>query len=370
MLYSLGNEIPETAKADGILQARALAERVRSLDPTRPTTIALNAFLSVLEDVAVSFAERIAAAGSPEAAANEIAEENGGAQGGVNTAGGMMDVIAGSPATQERVREVLSIVDVGGVNYAESLYDSEHLTGEGLILVGSETFAGRVGHAWPAIADNPRVLGDFTWTGWDYLGEVGIGAIHYAYEGHYTLEAAYPWRFAFCGDLDTTGERRPQSFYREIAFGLRHSPYLAVERPEAFGRVLAARQGQWCWPEVEHAWDLDAEVGTKLNVDVYSDAEEVELFVNGHSVGRARVGEEEPFRARIAVEWQPGELLAVAYADGEETGRDVLATPGSPERVEVRVERDRVAPVPTPPFSPRSPSPMRPVRASIGQIRK
>jgi hypothetical protein len=90
------------------------------------------------------------------------------------------------------------------------------------------------------VKSHPNVIGDFTWTGWDYLGEVGIGATAYAEEpgALATLEREYPYLTAWAGDLDITGWRRPVSYYREIVFGLRTEPYLAVRRPEHHGHTV------------------------------------------------------------------------------------------------------------------------------------
>lgn len=355
VLYSLGNEIPEIGRADGAILSRRLAERVRALDPTRPTTMGANAFLAVIPEIVAAMRERIAAAtaaaadGSDAGGSDAGGQDTGGAgstegpDGGVNGAAGMMGAIAGSPATQQRVREALSAIDVAGVNYAEQLYDSEHLTREGLVLVGSETFPNRIGQAWPVIERTPQVIGDFTWTGWDYLGEVGIGRMRY--EGGEDLrgEAPYPWRYAWCGDIDVTGARRPQSYFREIVFGLRTAPYLAVEEPAVHDRTPAAQFSQWSWTEALHSWDAGCEPGAPVHVDVYSSAAEVELLLNGRSLGRLPAGPEHDFQARFDVEYEPGELTAVAYSDGAETGRDTIASTSGPTRLVALPESEEVS---------------------------
>ena len=61
--------------------------------------------------------------------------------------------------------------------------------------------------------------------------------------------ASYPWLTAWCGDIDITGHRRPQSYYREIVFGLRAEPYLAVRRPEHHGKEIAYAS-PWSWSDV------------------------------------------------------------------------------------------------------------------------
>ena len=144
------------------------------------------------------------------------------------------------------------------------------------------------------------MIGDFTWTGWDYLGEAGIGRVADA-DGprrRGSSPAPYPWLAAWCGDIDITGHRRPASYYREIVFGLRADPYLAVQRPER-------PAGSWCLdargrgPTSVGSWSWAGAEGTPVTVEVYSDADEVELLLDGRSLGTAQAGEENRYRADV-----------------------------------------------------------------------
>mgnify|MGYP002229339517 FL=1 len=72
------------------------------------------------------------------------------------------------------------------------------------------------------------MLGDYTWTGYDYLGEAGCGVFYY--DGTQNFAGVYPDRTAYIGDINLIGYRRPISYLREIVFGLRKAPYIAVER--------------------------------------------------------------------------------------------------------------------------------------------
>lgn len=67
-----------------------------------------------------------------------------------------------------------------------------------------------LGHGWMCWII-PIVLGDYVWTGFDYLGEASIGWLGYPHEGSF-----YPWNHAFCGDIDIYGFKRQQSYYRNV----------------------------------------------------------------------------------------------------------------------------------------------------------
>ncbi len=58
IMYSIGNEIPETGSPAGGLTGRALAEKVRELDPTRYVTNAVNGMLAVMDDIKRLAAQR------------------------------------------------------------------------------------------------------------------------------------------------------------------------------------------------------------------------------------------------------------------------------------------------------------------------
>ena len=80
---------------------------------------------------------------------------------------------------------------------------------------------------WKIVKENSNVIGDLTWTGYDYLGEAGIGIFYY--DGRIPFQPNWPSSVAYIGDIDITGYRRPISYYREIIFGLRKDPYIGVE---------------------------------------------------------------------------------------------------------------------------------------------
>ena len=72
------------------------------------------------------------------------------------------------------------------------------------------------------------MLGDFTWTGYDYLGEAGCGIFHY--NGGVNFSAHWPDRLAGIGDIDILGDRKPISYLRQAVFEIGHAPSIGVLR--------------------------------------------------------------------------------------------------------------------------------------------
>ena len=101
---------------------------------------------------------------------------------------------------------------------------------------------------------------------------------------------AYPWLTAWCGDIDITGHRRPVSYYREIVFGLRDDavPRRRATRPRRPDAGASAARGRGATRS--RAGRGPATRASRCAVEVYGDADEVELLVNGRSVGRAPAG--------------------------------------------------------------------------------
>lgn len=326
IMYSIGNEIPEVGSPNGAAWGRKLTEKIRSLDPTRYVMISVNCMLTVMDKLR----ERAKSLVNMEGNFNNAL--------GGNTAD-VMKQINKSEMVTAATAETFATVDVAGYNYADTRYEMDKELFPNRIICGSETFPKDIANNWKLVKENGHVIGDFTWTGWDYLGESGIGMIAYDEEASNRkgLLGEYPWLTAYCGDIDIIGNRRPQSYYREIVFGLRNEPYIAVQRPANYGKK--AYISSWGWSDVVSSWSWEGFEGKPVKVEVYSGADEVELFVNGKSVGKAAAGEANGYKAEFETVYLPGEIVAVAYTNGKETGRTRLKSAGS--RVNLLAEVDR-----------------------------
>ncbi len=333
VMYSIGNEIPGGSTATGLPIGRALAAKVRSLDAGRYVTQAVTGILVGGPELFADFRSSLAA---------PAVDEETGVNTTAATLGDVMQQIVRSPIVDAKTVEAFAPLDLAGYNYMESRYVLDAAAYPDRVIVGTETHPAAIADGWALVTSIPNVIGDFTWTGWDYLGEVGVGRSDHSHPdtepGSSSFHGEFPWRAAWCGDIDITGRRRPQSYFREIVFGLRTDPYIAVLRPEHQGRPN--RHGSpWAWNDVVASWSWSGHEGDATVVEVYASAEEVELLLDGRSLGRQAVGAGHGFRAAFEVAYQPGELEAVAWSDGEIVGRSSLRS--ATEVVALRVEVDR-----------------------------
>ncbi|BBH63323.1 beta-galactosidase [Actinoplanes sp. OR16] len=330
IMYSIGNEVPEAGTGPGGAWGRTLAGKIRRLDSTRYVTNAVSSFWAVSAEILDDFKQEVAALH---------------ARGVNDVMSGMSEIfdrITTSDLVTERTAETHAAVDVAGLNYAHQRYADDGERFPNRIILGTESNPREVAAIWPLVEQLPHVIGDFSWTGWDYLGEAGLGRTDYTTDpaAQGGGDPAYPWLLAWCGDIDITGHRRPASYFREIVYGRRHEPYIAVFRPRHHGERRL--ESSWAWTDTVAGWSWNVPPGSPVEVEVYSDADEVELLLNGVTVGRAPAGRQHGFRARFALEYQPGELVAVAHRAAGEQARTTLRTAG-PAHLTVTTDRPQLS---------------------------
>ena len=331
ILYSTGNEIPEIGTPDGRTLNRRIVTRLHELDNTRYTTEGMNGFLAAAPQLA-QYIAKIAAGEIQDMEAVSGGSDN------LNMAMTLMqhrseDDLAVSDLLTEAFEETSGTLDAAGFNYLTGRHELEAVHHPDRVVVGSETFPKKIPELWEIVERNPHVIGDFTWTGYEYLGEAGIGIFHYNPSDN--KWSHYPDRLAYCGDINLNGYRRPASYLRETAYGFRTEPFISVERPEHYGEKYDPNG--WKYGDAVDSWTWPGFEGKPVRVSVIAKGDEAELLLNGKSLGRKPIGEEEPLTVYFDTEYQPGTLEAVCYTDGKESGRTCLETAGDPVRLSVQV---------------------------------
>jgi len=332
VIWGIGNEIPELEVEQGGVLGKQLAEQVRSLDNTRPLTLAFP-----------------------------------------------------GTTTTPNAEAVFSLLDITGYNYnLIPTYAADHQELPGRIMLTTESYPGKVFPLWQIAHDNPYVIGDLTWTAMDYLGESGIGAWSYGtpqqaqIAGHImgamlntstvdkmflgmangvdmtaslaqisadpAMKAAmaavfpgYPWHASNSGDLDLTGYRKPQSYYRDIVWNGGDRVYATVRLPEPEGKKIIA--AGWAVYPTLPAWSWPGQEGKPLQVEVYSGTEKVRLYLNDKLLGEKPTGREQEFKATFTVPYTPGTLKAVGIRGDRPVAESVLTTPSDATLLRVTADR-------------------------------
>ena len=325
ILWSTGNEIPERGGLNnGYTLATRLADTIRSLDGSRPISNGICSFWSGLDDV--------------------MAEGQNQAQNAKDDSSKDMWEKGTEPFTNG--------LDIVGYNYMEDLYERDHELFPERVILGSENFPKEIGFRWPMVEKLPYVIGDFTWTAWDYLGEAGIGkAVYYEPEDPRSklmpwdimpqATSPFPWRTANDADVDINGTVLPQGTYRSVVWGDCRT-YLYSYHPDKFGKIEL--MSMWGFPEVSASWNYEGYEGKPIELLVFSNAQEVELVIDGVVVERKPVDKERPLpnSVRFETEYRPGKAEAISYTDGKEVSRVVLETTGKPVSLRLVPEKTQM----------------------------
>ena len=192
VIYSVGNEIQEAGTKQGSWINRSLCNRFHELDATRFTTNALNGLNCAGKRLKVIMKEVIEKFG--------MDTQGNGSGGGSNALNSFMSLMSGEkgeffakhPLVTEALEECAQSCDITGLNYLSGRYELEHELHPGKTVLGTETYPADIENLWEKVTKYPHVIGDFTWTGYDYIGEAGVGIFHY--DGKENFTSIYPER--------------------------------------------------------------------------------------------------------------------------------------------------------------------------------
>ncbi len=324
IIWSTGNEIVERGgMSKGYEIAAKLAEKVRALDPTRPVLNALCSLWSGLEDDVM------------QKMFEELQKAGGGYIENSNTP--FIDNI-----WAEYTEYFCAPLDIVGYNYLDKRYAMDGKRYPGRVICGTESFGNDFDNVWAHTMAHPYVIGDFTWTSYDYIGEAGIGKSVFHDPNGEIPEApshisAYPWRLGNDSDFDICGNEKAQLWFRKVVWG-ECDTYIGVQNPAYYGMTEAV--SRWGFEDVTDSWTWPGYEGKNIKVTVYSGADEVELIVNGKSAGKTKPVR---FRAIFNIEYTPGTIEAVSYKNGEKVSCNKLTTAGAPVKLAIIPEKTEAA---------------------------
>ena len=304
-MWSVGNEVRENGTAEGAADARRLVEAVHRLDPSRPVTSGTS-FMAVANRSGFANAFDVAGYNDGGGGVFLYSEDRlkfpgrmfigtehphtGHTRGVYHTTTRMREKVPGHPpvpnlAPQEVFPETQEVVPDRPV--VRSSYDNDS------VYLNSRD-------SWRLTASLPYVMGEFRWTGIDYLGE-----------------SRWPARATPSGLLDLAGFPKDQYYLYQSLWTKRPMVHLLPH---------------WTHPGKE---------GVAIPVVAYSNAEEVELFQDGRSLGR------QPMTLDWQIVWmvpfRPGILRAVAYRDGQPVAETTQRTAGPARRLRLDLDRTTVS---------------------------
>ena len=299
IMWSIGNEIEEQFLPDGCRIARMLNDEVHRLDPTRPTTVCCNYYREPF-DTGFAFSADILGLNYKPHTYGEVKEKYPNLL--------LIGSETASCVSTRGVYELPAEINIGNPKNAELTVSDYGLSAPAWAYYAERELA--------AQEDYPFVMGEFIWTGFDYLGEP---------TPYYT---EWPSRSSYFGVVDLAG--LPKNRYYCYRAAWTDIPTLHI------------------FPH----WNFEGKEGQTVPIHIYTNYDEVELFINGVSQGkrrRAKSGNSnEAQLERFRLMWndtvyEPGEVCAVAYKNGTVCERKTLRTAGAPYRIELSAYSERIA---------------------------
>ena len=203
----------------------------------------------------------------------------------------------------------MDALDISGYNYIdrkykEKMYGPEHTKRPEKLCVGTETYKST--QHFTAYRDNDYVVGAFIWTGLDYFGESN----------------QYPRRGSRSGFMDIAGNEKPEYYLYKSYWSEEPTVQIAVASKDQI-------ESKWNWKQND-----------SLAVYVYSNCDEVELFLNNRSLGKKVVDKKTSYKVSWNVKYKEGMIKAVGYNAKKKVTEHVLKTASEAKRMSAKITKN------------------------------
>ncbi|MBD0403676.1 glycoside hydrolase family 2 protein [Flammeovirga sp. EKP202] len=223
-------------------------------------------------------------------------------------------------------------VDVTGYNYQSHHYDAHHKAYPDRIIYGSENFA--QWQEWKDCLDRDFISGVFLWPGISYLGET----------------SGYPSKALDIGLMDIAGFKKPvyhffKTFWQEkptVYFGTQktESSHYLLEDGKVVENPKKKRPTKWHWAALNNHWNYQNK--ESVYIETYTNAEEVELFLNDQSLGSQYLKDNEDRILKWIFPFEKGKLKAVARTHGSVVAEYEIKTADQPQYVQMNLDQNKV----------------------------
>jgi beta-galactosidase len=300
IMWSIGNEVAEAQKNGETQTVQILRDIARKVDPTRPVTAGTNHIRTANE---TGFLDHL-----------DIVGYNGGGgscflyEADHKRFPNRIIYSSEGPHSRQTRGEYRSITD-----YRERDQPTPDLTPAEVFPETDPYYdssfdncAVRINarDSWRLTSQFPFVLGEFRWTGFDYIGESG----------------GWPRVLGNFGIIDLCNFPKDTHYF-----------YQSVWTEKPMIHILP----HWNWPGKE---------GVEIPVMAYTTGDEAELFLNGKSLGTRKFGEGNPSHLLWLVPYTPGELKAVARKNDVEIATKIIRTAGPPAQIAFETDQAKLDP--------------------------
>jgi len=202
------------------------------------------------------------------------------------------------------------VLDIVGYNYQEYRYEEDHKAFPNRVIYGSEN--GDALEAWLAVTEKDYISSQFLWTAFDFIGEA----------------REWPNRSSGAGILDLAGKPKPDFYFRQSLWSDEPMVYVGVTDSEMNANLRSNIHPDWNGTHGQTKW-----------ITAYSNTDEVELFLNGKSLGKKPAKYSPGKMVYWKIPFQKGKLEAKAYKGGKQVALFKLNTPLEVKNMEITSNR-------------------------------
>jgi len=287
ILWSVGNEVGNQGSPEANRTLEMLVEFVHKEEPTRPVTCALRP-----------------------------------------------SIFKTRQKNAEHITDIAKLMDVTSLNYQEQAYADCKKVWPEIIIIGTECYpyfrgkaarykAYEASNPWFDVVRNDYVVGQFLWTGIDYLGE----------------SRGWPDKGWSTALIDTCGFRKPRSYFHQSVWSDEPMVHIAV-----FDNSLDINPGKlhWGWPKIASHWTFPNFKNQVLRLITYTNCQSVELWIGEYLWGEKFLSE---FDDRMMIwyfPYRPETLKAIGKNNGQEVCSYELRTSGKPAKIVLKPDRTTI----------------------------
>lgn len=336
IMYSLGNEVTETAENKGLELVDRMVSLIKGIDTSRPITCGVNLVLDVYAKKGIGiYKDKGDYRPKPIETGKKYKERKRGSA----LFNAFMPYLRwlffflSKGKTAEQVCLSLSPkLDILGYNYGSSRYAIDGKNHPDWLLLGTETMPGDLPYNYKAMAELPNLVGDFVWAGYDYIGEALIGDwTYYSYSGLPKLAGQ--------GLTDINGYPKGILGYCQVAMKNEAKPYIAVRPVNHYKEK--PKKSAWQFTNAIPSWTFFGYEGKKALVEVYSAAPSVTLSLNGRVIGSKPTNNN---IAKFSLPYTPGILRAVALdKNGDVVGESTIRSAKKDIRLSVKADVQKLS---------------------------
>ena len=333
IMYSFGNELSEIATEKGLKILKNMHDLVKQLDDTRYTTCGINLLVAIYYKFGIGvYKDKGNYEEKPleDLKKGHKEKKNGSSffNAMMQKLGWLLFLIAKSKMADKIATSVANIVDIIGLNYGTTRYEIDSKKYPNRLMYGSETMIKHINLNYESSFKYPNVIGDFIWSGIDYLGEATSNDYrYYSYKGLPLLAGA--------GSIDFSYKNNAEMGYIDTVWKKSVKPKIYLSQVNHYNEV--PYKSAWRFTNSVPSYNFEGFEGKRCEVEIYSSAYKIKLLINGKEIGTKKIKD---FKVKFKTKYKKGVIEAIALdKNDKELDRSKLGT-GKKKILDIKLSKD------------------------------